>query len=149
AKIGVKIQPKRRPTSSQNQHGPRPAQPFPPSPALPRSVASQELGAQSGLAAFSKVVGRDVFHATAKTNADRHGVVLTFRANADHVIPWSLGGRTDLQNLVAACWCCNYGKSNFTLVQLGLDDPQERPATNIDTWDGLTSLLSDLRANAT
>src|ERR1043166_2490335 len=44
------------------------------------------------LKAFGKAVGRDVFRSTG-TNVERHGIVLAFRANADHVIPWKLGGR--------------------------------------------------------
>jgi 5-methylcytosine-specific restriction endonuclease McrA len=75
-------------------------------------------------------------------------VVLAFRANVDHVVPWTLGGRTDMENLVSACWCCNYGKSSYTLEQIGLDDPRLRPTPESDGWDGLTSSLPGLRANA-
>jgi hypothetical protein len=48
--------------------------------------------------AFSKVVGADVFYPIG-THIQRHGIVFTFRANADHVIPHKIGGRTNLQNL--------------------------------------------------
>lgn len=96
------------------------------------------------LEAFSRVVGIDAFRATG-TNLQRHGVVLAFRANADHVVPYKAGGRTDLQNLVSCCWCCNYGKGPFTLEQLGLDDPRSRAVKAIDDWDGLSSLQPALR----
>jgi len=99
------------------------------------------------LEAFSGVVGRDVFGIKGR-NLERHGVVLAFRANVDHVVPWTLGGRTDMENLVSACWCCNYGKSSYTLEQIGLDDPRLRPTPESDGWDGLTSSLPGLRANA-
>jgi hypothetical protein len=61
-----------------------------------------------------------------KTNATRSGFFLVFVATLDHVLPWSLGGRTDETNLVTCCWSCNYGKSNFTVEQLGLKDPRGR-----------------------
>ena len=56
-----------------------------------------------------------------KTNATRSGFYLMFVGTLDHVLPWSLGGRTDESNLVTCCWSCNYGKANFTLEQIGLN----------------------------
>ena len=41
-------------------------------------------------AIYSKIVGAHIFKATG-TNNERHGIVLAFRANADHVIPWTHG----------------------------------------------------------
>lgn len=58
------------------------------------------------------------------TNATRSGFYLLFVATLDHVLPWSLGGRTDESNLVTCCWSCNYGKANYTVEQLGLNDPR-------------------------
>jgi hypothetical protein len=58
------------------------------------------------------------------TNTTRSGFYLMFVATLDHVLPWSLGGRTDESNLVTCCWSCNYGKANFTVEQLGLNDPR-------------------------
>jgi HNH endonuclease len=93
--------------------------------------------------AFSRVVGREAFRATG-TNLERHGVVLAFRANADHVVPWNLGGRTEMDNLVSACWSCNYGKAGFTLDQIGVTDPRVGPCQVFDGWDGLTGFLPSL-----
>lgn len=107
----------------------------------------QRLVPKDVLAAFGKVVGEDVFRISGK-NLEIHGVVLAFRAIADHVLPWTLGGRTDKANLVSACWSCNYGKSSYTLEQLGLDDPRSRPIQDADGWDGLTSFLAELRSKA-
>jgi len=56
------------------------------------------------------------------TNAGRSGYYLMFCATLDHVIPHSLGGPTIEANLVTCCWSCNYGKSDYTLEQLGLDN---------------------------
>ena len=54
-----------------------------------------------------------------RTNLTRSGFYLVFVATLDHVIPWSLGGRTDESNLLSSCWSCNYGKANFTVEQIG------------------------------
>ena len=98
------------------------------------------------LKAFSKAVGRDAFRMSGK-NLERHGMVFACRGIADHVRPWNLGGRTDMDNLVSACWSCNYGKSGYTLEQIGVDDPRSRPIPIADGWDSLVSYLSALKAN--
>ena len=84
---------------------------------------------------YEKLVGRDNFQATG-TNLERHGVVLMSRANADHIIPWTHGGKTNTDNLITSCWSCNYGKSGFTLEEIGLVDPRENDYSNIN-WEGL------------
>lgn len=38
----------------------------------------------------------------------------------DHVIPYSLGGRTEIENLVTACSGCNLRKSGKTLQEAGI-----------------------------
>jgi hypothetical protein len=98
------------------------------------------------LAAYGEAVGAETFRATG-TNAERHGAVLAFRANVDHVIPWNLGGKTDPENLVTACWACNYGKAGYTLEQMGLEDPRAYPP-ELDDWNGLSSLRVRLQAVA-
>jgi 5-methylcytosine-specific restriction endonuclease McrA len=67
-------------------------------------------------------------------NEGRSGYFLMFCASLDHVFPRSLGGATDEENLVTCCWPCNYGKSNYTLGQIGLDDPFARAPTTEPTW---------------
>lgn len=99
------------------------------------------------LEAFSKVVGVDAF-CTTGTDLQRYGAALAFRAIADHVVPWSFGGRTDPDNLVTACWPCNFGKDRFTLGQIGLEDPRTRAVQAPDTWDGLVSLVPELQRRA-
>ena len=59
-----------------------------------------------------------------KTNSTRSGFYLMFVATLDHVLPWSLGGRTDEPNLVTCCWSCNYGKGKYTVEQIGINDPR-------------------------
>lgn len=94
-------------------------------------------------AAYSKLVGADLFRATG-TNNERHGIVLAFRANADHVIPWNYGGRTSPENLVTSCWPCNYGKSGYTLEEIGISDPREKKLVNPE-WQGLSEYILKLK----
>lgn len=100
----------------------------------------------------SKVIPRKVFRTLQKligeeflylkgTNAGRSGYYLMFCATLDHVLPHSLGWRTDENNLVTCCWSCNYGKSSYTLAQLGLEDPFKRPVTVDSSWQGMTEFL--------
>jgi len=89
--------------------------------------------------AYSPRIG-EINFPMGKSNATRHGVILGFRAVADHVVPYSEGGATDASNLVTSCWSCNYGKSNCTVAELGLDDPRDREPVGIPGWVGLTEL---------
>ena len=92
---------------------------------------------------YSKVIGKSLFQPTG-TNAQRHGVVLAFRANADHIYPWNLGGKTNVDNLITSCWSCNYGKSGYTLDEIGLTDPREEVLL-ADNWDGLLAFSEGLK----
>ncbi len=88
------------------------------------------------LTRFATCVGREAFP-TSGGNHGRHGVILCFSATLDHVTPVAAGGETSEDNLVTACWPCNYGKAEFTLEELGIEDPRRRPPV-IDSWRGLT-----------
>lgn len=79
-----------------------------------------------------------------ETNMSRSGYYLMFAGTLDHVIPHSLGGRTDASNLVTCCWSCNYGKMNYALEQLGLNNPMDRAPHSDSTWKGLQDF--DLRS---
>ncbi len=96
---------------------------------------------------LSRVLGVENFRAEGGGNSGKHGAVLAFRANFDHVVPLALGGANDDRNLVTCCWSCNYGKRAFTLDELGLEDPRDRPPI-VDGWDGLVSQLEGLRNTA-
>jgi hypothetical protein len=52
----------------------------------------------------------------------------------------ALGKYDSDDNLVAACWGCNFGKYHFTLEQLGLVPPRKRNAIE-NEWQGLTQWL--------
>ena len=82
-----------------------------------------DLVPDSDLISISSLVGSDIFRITGN-NQERHGYMYILRATADHVVPLSKGGKTELSNLVACCWACNYGKAEKTLNEIGLMDPR-------------------------
>lgn len=82
------------------------------SPVLPE-ISFREINALLG----------DEFMPLGRTNLTRSGFYLMFVATLDHVLPWSLGGRTNGANLVTSCWSCNYGKAHYTVEQLGIENP--------------------------
>ena len=85
---------------------------------------------------MEKLLGSENFKAAGRSNKIRHGISLTFRATADHVVPISHGGRTSIDNLVTSCWNCNYGKYNALLEQMNLKNPLKRQVQSKLKWDG-------------
>ena len=59
---------------------------------------------------------------------------------ADHVVPWNLGGRTSLDNLVSSCATCNYGKDGYTLEEIQITNPFHRKVINSD-WKGFSDKI--------
>jgi len=93
------------------------------------------------LDAFEELVGSEAFP-NGETNRSRHGIRLVMRATFDHVVPVSHDSGEDknvLENVVASCWSCNFGKSYFTVEELGMEFPREPKFQN--GWDGLTTIL--------
>lgn len=72
-------------------------------------------------------------------DAEIHSAFLALKAVVDHILPHSRGGDNDPYNLVTTCGPCNYGRSYWTLEEVGLADPRLRPPV-VDGWDGLTRL---------
>jgi 5-methylcytosine-specific restriction endonuclease McrA len=70
------------------------------------------------------------------TNDGRHGLILAASASHDHVLPLARGGDENAENLVTACWPCQFGRFDWTLDEVGLRDPRERPPI-VDDWDGV------------
>ena len=97
------------------------------------NLNTMNLNYQDGVASASNVITQ----IKGKGNQIRHGVALTFRATADHVVPMSFGGRTNLDNLVTSCWNCNYGKYNALLEQMGVNDPRDTAVDSKLSWNGL------------
>lgn len=71
-----------------------------------------------------------------RKNEEQHFALQAMCAQYDHVVPWSRGGKTELENMVVTCWPCNGGRWDYTLEEVGLLDPRARKAIR-STWDGL------------
>lgn len=102
----------------------------------------RQLLSRRVLKLFQSIVGEKAFP-MGSTNATTHGAAIAYRAVADHVVPRKRGGRTDAENLVTACWPCNFGKAGYTVEQLGIDDPRSRPV--LLDWSGLEHLVPMLK----
>ena len=59
-------------------------------------------------------------------------------------MPHSLGGRTEVENLVTSCYSCNFGKDEYKLDQLKIENPFLRHPKD-DGWRGLTEFLPVLK----
>ena len=96
------------------------------------------------LKVFSAVMGKDIFPYGASAR-ERHGATRVYPASPDHVIPKGrLEDPNTEENLVTACWPCQFGKMEFTLEQVGLENPFDRSPIS-DDWDGLSSLVPQLQ----
>ena len=89
--------------------------------------------------------GATAFFKRGDTNLTTHGIIHLSWPVADHVIPWNLGGKTNLSNLISSCASCNYGKDGYTIEQLGISNPFNRVPI-IDKWDGLVSKIPKLKS---
>lgn len=54
----------------------------------------------------------------------------------DHILPHAKGGDNSLDNMVITCAPCNYGRAQYTLYEVGLQDPRGREPV-YTSWDGL------------
>lgn len=68
-------------------------------------------------------------------NDDCHGLTLCSAASLDHVVPHAGGGDNEANNLVTACWPCQFGRGSDPIERLDLNDPRDRPPT-VGDWDG-------------
>lgn len=103
---------------------------------------SNKLISQDFLRAFAIMLDSPRF-ARGTTNLTTHAIIHIAWPVADHVIPWSRGGETTIDNLVASCASCNYGKAEYTIEQIGISNPFDRPPI-VDAWDGLRFLVPSL-----
>ncbi len=69
-----------------------------------------------------------------------HAAFYALSASIDHIVPHSRGGGNEMDNLVVACWSCQFGRGGYLLEEVGLIDPRER-APVVDGWDGLGRVL--------
>ena len=83
-------------------------------------------------------------------DSDKHAAVFVMEAQYDHIGPLSRGGQNTFGNFVLTCLPCNYGRSRFTLEEMGLSDPRtrERVECIASGWDGLERLLPLVESRA-
>jgi 5-methylcytosine-specific restriction endonuclease McrA len=65
---------------------------------------------------------------------DQHRGLQAMWFQYDHVQVHSRKGQTTLENLVAACSACNFGRDKYTLEEMRLSDP--RANVRLPKWDG-------------
>ena len=75
-----------------------------------------------------------------RRNIEKHSGLAALTASLDHVVPHSRGGTNAFSNLVTACGPCQFGRNDWTLEEVGFNDPRDRPPV-VDGWDGLTRIL--------
>jgi 5-methylcytosine-specific restriction endonuclease McrA len=101
------------------------------------------LISQNFMRLFIKKINTSLFQ-RGKSNLTTHGIIHLYWPVADHVIPWSKGGLTNLENLVSSCATCNYGKAGYTIEQLGIENPFNRSPI-LDNWNGLIEKITDIK----
>jgi 5-methylcytosine-specific restriction endonuclease McrA len=69
----------------------------------------------------------------------RHSALYALASSLDHLHPHARGGKNDSLNFVTACYGCQFGRGNFTLKEVEIENPLTRNPI-IDSWDGLTRL---------
>lgn len=74
------------------------------------------------------------------TNPTQHAALQCMWLQFDHLLPHSRGGGNDFVNVVVTCAGCNFGRMHYTIEELGLADPRDRPRVQSD-WDGLEKVL--------
>lgn len=75
-----------------------------------------------------------------RKNASQHAAFQALWAQYDHILPHARGGTNALDNMVIACAACNFGRMDFTLEEVGIEDPRRRPIKHSD-WNGLEHVL--------
>lgn len=71
---------------------------------------------------------------------ERHSALYAMASSLDHVVPHGRGGRNEPSNFVTACYCCQFGRGEWTLEEMQLIDPRDR-APGVDSWDGLSRIV--------
>lgn len=76
-------------------------------------------------------------------NELQHAAFQALWLQYDHVVPLARGGANDETNIIVTCGPCNFMKWDYTLDEVGLQDPRERKVLST-SWDGLTRLVGGI-----
>ncbi|MDH0564321.1 HNH endonuclease [Acinetobacter courvalinii] len=72
--------------------------------------------------------------------SQRNSALYALASSLDHIDPHGRGGKNEQSNFVTACYCCQFGRGDFTLAEIEVLNPLERMPI-VDDWDGLTRVL--------
>ncbi|MCH7395724.1 HNH endonuclease [Acinetobacter dispersus] len=72
--------------------------------------------------------------------SQRNSALYALASSLDHIDPHGRGGKNEQSNFVTACYCCQFGRGDFTLAEVEVLNPLNRMPI-IDDWDGLTRVL--------
>lgn len=75
-----------------------------------------------------------------RKNIVQHSAFQALWAQYDHILPHARGGGNHLDNMVVTCAACNFGRMDFTLEEVGLQDPRFRTPC-LTEWNGLEQVL--------
>lgn len=71
----------------------------------------------------------------------RHSALYAIASSLDHVVPHGRGGENKYDNFVTACYCCQFGRGEWTIAEAELHHPKTREPI-VDGWDGLSRLVA-------
>lgn len=75
----------------------------------------------------------------ADENVKKHAAFQVMEMQMNFIVPFSRGGDMELNNCVAACSPCHYGRGENLLEEVGLRDPRTKePLSDNSWWRGLT-----------
>ncbi|MBR7801158.1 HNH endonuclease [Undibacterium fentianense] len=75
-----------------------------------------------------------------RKNISQHAAFQVMWAQYDHIIPHARGGTNSLENMVITCAACNFGRMDFTLEEVGIEDPRSRLIKR-GLWNGMEHVL--------
>ena len=75
-----------------------------------------------------------------RRNNELHCAFNALHASIDHVLPFKRGGSSEPDNLITACGPCQFGRNDWLLEEVELEDPRQYQPV-LDGWDGLKRVL--------
>ncbi|WP_409561745.1 HNH endonuclease [Hyphomicrobium sp. MC8b] len=75
------------------------------------------------------------------SNSTQHAALQAMWLQYDHLVPHSRGGDNSLENIAITCAPCNYARMNYTVDEVGLENPLLRTPAQSE-WSGLEEIFS-------
>jgi len=74
------------------------------------------------------------------TNLEQHSAFQAMWLQYDHLVPHARGGDNALSNIVITCAPCNFGRMNYLIEEVNVENPFSRPPI-ASSWDGLERIF--------